>query len=237
LSQEGRQSYRLPAARKAGFHRFKKIYEMERNDGHVMVQLHWSITSITFPFSLNPACLWDRLRKVDLLNEKVPTLSPDDLILILCVHGAKHHWARMGWICDVAALIQKHKDIDWDKLIERASKVGSRRMLLLGLLLTHKIQNNVLPEFVWQKIHADRVVTSLAEHVTIRLLTEDDFSAVHFPDFYLKLRERFKDKLRSSFYLAYYWMPLSVRDGLRLLFRAGNISFNKLERLMRIGIR
>ncbi|PYY09939.1 MAG: hypothetical protein DMG69_08890 [Acidobacteria bacterium] len=33
------------------------------------------------------------------LNElQVHTLSPEDLLLVLCVHAAKHVWRRLSWV-------------------------------------------------------------------------------------------------------------------------------------------
>ncbi|MCC5639670.1 nucleotidyltransferase family protein [Nostoc sp. CHAB 5844] len=68
--------------------------------------LHWRITPRFFPFELPVADLWQRRQWLSLLNVPVPTLAPEDLLLSLCVHGAKECWGKLKWICDVAELIR-----------------------------------------------------------------------------------------------------------------------------------
>ncbi len=60
-------------------------------------------------------------------------LAPDDLLVALCVHGAKHQWERLSWVRDVAGVLTKWPDIDLDSLLVRASDKGYSRILLLSL--------------------------------------------------------------------------------------------------------
>jgi hypothetical protein len=69
-------------------------YKHERLFRHVadgsMVELHWGIIDRQFSFPLDPEHLWGRLDWVPLGSSTVTTLSPEDLHLILCVHGSVH---------------------------------------------------------------------------------------------------------------------------------------------------
>src|SRR3712207_8653927 len=42
-------------------------------------------------------------------------------LLILCVHGTKHIWGRLSWICDVAELLRTQPDMDWEYVLDRKS--------------------------------------------------------------------------------------------------------------------
>jgi hypothetical protein len=75
----------------------------------------------------------------------VLTLSPEDLILFLCVHGAKHEWDQLIWVCDVAETIRAYPGLDWTTVQQRAAETGSLRMLQLGLFLAHEIAGVGLP--------------------------------------------------------------------------------------------
>jgi hypothetical protein len=116
----------------ARFPRLLKVYELLSADAQVLVELHWALTSATFFFPLNPASLWTRLETVSLLGTPVRSLAPEDLLLILCVHGAKHFWSRLGWICDVAAVLRVAPQLDWERCLAQASRLGGKRMLALG---------------------------------------------------------------------------------------------------------
>jgi hypothetical protein len=200
------QGYRWPDGRPpARFPRLLKVYELVSPDGHVLVELHWALTSATFFFPLDSALLWTRLETVSLLETPVRSLAPEDLLLILCVHGAKHHWSRLGWICDVAALLRVTPQLDWARCLAQASRLGGTRMLALGLSLAHTLLDAGFPEAVWRWIQTEPVVPWLVAQVRAGLFaaTAHPQEAWDHPTFYLGLRERLWDRLRCVLYLAY----------------------------------
>ncbi len=154
LSNGYRRLTQISAAHAAAFHRARKVYELVRQDEKILVELHWAITSWTFFFPLNPAHLWERLETGSLEDTPVRTLAPEDLLLILCVHGAKHYWSRLGWICDVAELLRVHPGLKWTAILLQAKQLGGRRILFLGLFLAHVLLDAELPKEVWKEINA-----------------------------------------------------------------------------------
>jgi hypothetical protein len=58
--------------------------------------------------SLDPKSLWERLEPIDLVGTAVLGLPLEDVLLFLCLHGFKHGWERVGWICDVTELLRVH---------------------------------------------------------------------------------------------------------------------------------
>ena len=187
------------------FPRLRRVYEFVSADGQVLVELHWAITSSTFYFPLDPACLWEHCDTVSMLGTPVRTMAPEHLLLILCVHGAKHHWERLAWICDVAALLRAYPEMDWGQILKQAERLGSMRMLLLGLLLAHTLLEAPLPKDTQQRLHIDPVLASLAAQVCTILFHDASRSlcAVDRPMFYLRLRERLPDRFRCCCYLVY----------------------------------
>ena len=62
------------------------------------VELRWGFTNGDVPFPINVGELLRRQRQVGLGGGTVGTLDDFDLLLVLCVHGAKHYWNRLEWI-------------------------------------------------------------------------------------------------------------------------------------------
>ena len=188
LSNGYQRLTQISAAHAAAFHRARKVYELVRQDEKILVELHWAITSWTFFFPLNPEHLWERLETGSLEDTPVRTLAPEDLLLILCVHGAKHYWSKLGWICDVAELLRVHPGLKWTALLLQAKHLGGRRILFLGLFLAHVLLDAELPKEVWKEINADPVVPRLAAKVQTRLFARNhaQLSAVNDAAFYLK---------------------------------------------------
>jgi hypothetical protein len=113
------------------FFRYHRVCELLSADGHVLVDLHWILTSWTFYFPWELARMWDRCTQVTLLGTPTHTLAPEDLLLYLCAHGAKHHWQRLAWSCDMAALLRTY-ELEWGRLLDQEDQTGGRRMLGRG---------------------------------------------------------------------------------------------------------
>ena len=113
--------------------------------------------------------LWDRLESVDLLGEKIELPSLESHLMALCLHGSKHLWTRLGWVCDIAALLHSGRPLDWERVLCGAQTWGSERVLLLGLLLAHDLLHADLPPEVLLRIRARPEIAVLAQCARKRL--------------------------------------------------------------------
>ena len=168
------------------------------HDAGTVVELHWAFVQRYFTFPLDPEPLWDRAKPISWGSTAILNLAPEDLLLFLCVHGTKHCWERVAWICDVAELLRVHQDLAWDVVMAQADALGSRRMLLLGLFLAGKWLGAPLPEAIWQRVQADQTVRGLAVRVGDRLFREGEISGAVKCFFHLRARERLRDRIRYS---------------------------------------
>jgi hypothetical protein len=172
------------------------------NEANVYVDLHWDIAPRCFSFGLDPDRLWDRLQPLALNGRRLMTLSVEDLLLILCLHGFMHFWDRLGWICDVAGLIELQENIDWDLLVDNSIRRGNRRVLSLGLFLARELLDAPIPPEVWSRAPADATVTRIAEQVRDQLFAQShNGGIVEEARLHLSMRERKRDKLKAFFRL------------------------------------
>lgn len=186
------------------FFRFEREYWLTHKDLPIDVELQWQLMPKQFPFPLDVESLRGRLQEAQVGGTSVLTISPEDLLLILCVHGAKHFWERLHWICDVAEVVEAYCGMDWERVIEEATARGSDRMLSLGLFLANDLLGAELPEEVLRIVHSDPVVRTLAGEVCGWLFQGVDGSrgvleGSEFHPFHFRVRRRLRDKLR-------YWM-------------------------------
>jgi hypothetical protein len=208
LASGYRPLYPQPAEQEAAYYALRKVYELVRQDGRVVVELHWAITSRTFPFPLDPASLWAEAENVSLEGTPVRNLGPEDLLLVLSVHGAKHHWGKLMWICDIAEVVRSYADkVDWSRLRTRARSLGATRILALALFLARDLLGAAVPEDVWRRVQAEPKVAWLAGEVKSVLFSGGGtLMAVERPAFYIQLRERAQDRMRCRAYLGYRLM-------------------------------
>ena len=138
--------------------------QFTKDNRQLIVELHWEVAPHLFASTVQGDALWSNLVPFKLNDTQVRTLSADDLLFSLCVHGSRHLWERLGWICDVAELISRHS-LNWATLLERAAKADSERMFLLGLYLAQQLLQTQLPAEVARRCEADNRLAPLAANI------------------------------------------------------------------------
>ena len=180
--------------------------QFSRDNRRLIIELHWEVAPHLFASSVSAEHIWQNLGSIDVLGTEVKTLSPDDLLFSLCVHGSRHLWERLSWICDVAELLRRHS-FNWAKLLERAETADCERMFLLGIHLAHELLDAPLPDEVRQRCDSDEQLKALAANVVEHLFN----GTTHVP---ATSREIFKYNIRvrktlfsRARYLAYMFRP------------------------------
>jgi len=100
-----------------------------------------------------------------LAGAEVPDMSPEINLLVLCMHGSKHVWSRLIWICDVAELLDSSSGLDWKEITREAKQSGLWRTLALGVLLAHQVAGAAVPPAVLQRFESDAAARNLARHI------------------------------------------------------------------------
>jgi hypothetical protein len=131
----------------------------------IHLDLSWEVAPLYFPVHFDAEILWSRLEKARIAQREVPSLSTENLLLFLCVHGAKHAWASLKWICDVAWLLDCSPEIDWQAALSHARRVECERALLLGLALAGELLEAPLPAMVGDAMGRDRDLRPLVARV------------------------------------------------------------------------
>jgi hypothetical protein len=129
------------------------------------VELHWDILPRYCGLHFDRTGWFARRQTVTLTSAAVPSLSPEDLLLVLCVHGAKHGWERLMWITDVAALLHTQPALEWDLVIRQADEAGVRRLLLLGLGLAERLLDAAPPAGLMSEARRDPHVRCMIDEV------------------------------------------------------------------------
>lgn len=181
-------------------------YLFFNDDGTVELGLHWDVTPAYFSPHFDTTPLWGRLGKTRLGGGNYYSLSPEDTLLVTCVHNSRHCWERLGWITDISEFIRTRGEMDWGEIFERTQTVETERMLLLGLFLANTLLGAPLPEEVRKRVMAERKVGSLAEFVMGRLFSYSNgqTSGPGYLLFQLRMRDRLRDKLGDCLRTAIY---------------------------------
>jgi hypothetical protein len=140
-------------------------YTFVREAGRLVVEIHTEETLRYFPAPLDLDSMSERMETLTLDGREVQVFSAEQALPLLCVHGSKHFWERLAWICDIAELTQVPRGVDWDAALANAERLGAGRMMLLGLALAQDLLGASLPLEISRRVKADSVAQSLAAQV------------------------------------------------------------------------
>lgn len=97
------------------------------------VEIHWKFNYESYNFNFEE--MWAEKSEVTLAGVRIYILNQEENFLYLVFHGAKHMWARVKWLCDIAELI-KNDSLDWDYISRRAKKLGIEHLFSQTLILS-----------------------------------------------------------------------------------------------------
>ena len=182
--------------------------QFARDEGRLMVELHWRIAPRLFAPGFGAEDLWSKLKTINLKGLELKSVPVEELLMTLCVHGARHLWERLSWVTDVAALISATDEIRWTHLLAMAQRTQTERILLVGLQLAKQLLNAELPPEISQAIADDAMVAMLVETLTNRICApEADKSFQKTFKYQLQMRSGWSARLR------YCGFAMSPTDG------------------------
>jgi hypothetical protein len=167
-------------------------------NGLFLVELHWAFTYEHWGVPLDLGAMQHNLESIVLAERTIAVLPDLESLLILCIHGTKHAWSRLVWICDIAEMLRRKHAMDWTTLLAQADALRLRRILYLGLFLAGELLQAPIPQDVWRRIQKDLVVRELAAQVRNRLFVPRTAAATEFDPqkFRLQTREHWRDRFR-----------------------------------------
>lgn len=139
-----------------------------------IVELHTELTLRHFPQRPRLDELAARRVTIALPGGEVPTFGVEDGLTLLCVHGSKDFWERIGWVTDIAEMVRRHAGLDWDAARRVAEGFGAGRMLDLGLLVAMDALDAPVPREMLRRARQDAEVTRIATEIEHRLLNRDE---------------------------------------------------------------
>jgi hypothetical protein len=136
----------------------------------------------------------------------VSSLSPEDLLLVLCLHAAKHLWMRLIWVCDIAETLRS-QTMDYSVVFSRARELGIARILGVSFWLAKNVLGAVLPQPAQKLVASDAQIEILGEQFVERLASDAtyDFESTEYYRLVLGLREQRRDQCRYLWRLL--WTP------------------------------
>lgn len=174
--------------------------------GNNLVELQWALVPYFYSVELPVEELLGRAGRIVVCGWDAPCLSPEDSLLVLCLHAGKHIWTRLLWLVDIAETLRS-QTIEYKVVFSRARALGITRILGVSFWLVKNVLGEELPRLANEMMEADPRVAMLGREFAARLArgATYDFETKEYFLLTLKLRDRFSDRCRYLWRLI--WTP------------------------------
>ncbi|MGB8731505.1 MAG: nucleotidyltransferase family protein [Candidatus Sulfotelmatobacter sp.] len=203
--------------------------------GKNLLELQWALQPRFYAVDFDMDGLFERSENATVAGRSMRTPSPEDLLLVLSVHAAKHVWGRLIWLCDIVQIV-KREDLNWDWVRAQAHQLGIERILYVTLLLANRFLSTPIPTPIKNAAMADKAAHGFTEQIAVSV-TEGvcyEERKVEYFRLMMSLRERRADRLRFLTRLTFTpgpgeWETVQLPKPLFPLYH--------LVRLARLGVR
>jgi hypothetical protein len=181
----------------------------QRDAGRTLVELHWGIAPRSFAVRFDGNAVWRRLEPMSLQGARVLMPCAEELLLMLCVHGARHSWDKLEGVSSIAALVRREPELDWGHVWQSAGEMHCRRMLVFGLLLADRLFDVPVPPQA-DPIRRSRGLLAMIDNVVLAMASDRRPSPTlaHRVVFQLRLKDSRTDQMRHCLRLASTTTPV-----------------------------
>jgi len=188
-----------------------------------LIELQWQIVPRFYSIATSMESLFKRSAESDFEGMRVRTLCNEDLMVVLCVHAAKHQWSQLGMVRDIATLAQL--GLDWQWIMAEARRLGIERIVAVSHELARTLLGLELPKVL--AFHpAILDGEELAADIRKRMsgTEEPDAESIRYFRSMMNLRERWQDRVRFAWRLVSTpsvgdWQAVFLPDGFFPLYR------------------
>lgn len=180
--------------------KFATEHQFINRANNSIIEIKWKFAGDFFSFPSKSDILSNNLIEIDINGFKMKTFSPENQLLVLCIHAGKHSWTRLSWICDISEFIQK-ENINWDETLKKAENLRVKRILLVNLFLAKELFGFEVPTIILDQFDNDKSVKKISLQVKKRIFIDQKYSLSLFEKFFsdIKKRENIFDGIKDSF--------------------------------------
>ncbi len=203
--------------------------------GKNLLELQWALQPRFYAVDFDMGGLFERAVSATIAGRSMKTPSPEDLLLVLSVHAAKHVWGRLIWLCDIAQVLRRD-GLNWDWVRAQAHLLGIERILHITLLLANHFLAMPTPAPIRDAAATDKIALAFTEKIAISIAGRVCYEEhkIEYFRLMMRLRERRADRLRFLTRLTFTpgpgeWETVQLPKPLFPLYR--------LVRLARLGVK
>lgn len=141
------RDYRLGFAQQFG----SRLTYIKENE--VSIDLHWHIADLPYSKYIPISSFWENAISVNIEGVETLILSPEDMLIHLCLHFSGHHYSELFWLVDISETIYCYSEtIDWGLLLEKIRRYRIHSLMRYILRLVKELFEPPMSAFILEHL-------------------------------------------------------------------------------------
>ncbi|MCK4727229.1 MAG: nucleotidyltransferase family protein, partial [Anaerolineales bacterium] len=119
--------------------------------------------------------IWGDAHTTTLYEQQVYLMTPEDLLISVCINSCRKRFFRLKSLCDIAETVRKFPTLDWEQLAEKAASYDCTPIIYTALQVTDCTLGCPVPDGVVRMLKVnparkwllDRTIKLPAEYVAL----------------------------------------------------------------------
>ncbi|MGA8044112.1 MAG: nucleotidyltransferase family protein [Terracidiphilus sp.] len=158
----------------------------------MILELRWRLDFVHPKYSRSIGLDWigSHRQSVQLAGKEIESPDAEATLLLLCMHGCKHRWSRLTWICDVAQLFRSSTHLDRVRIRAEAKEAALRKAFALGMLLARDVAGVGIPSEIVGEFDSFPSVQPLANAMMCNLSEQTGLQQAGSIPYHVRLLDR-----------------------------------------------
>jgi len=134
--------------------------------GSVSIDLQWQLANI------DVGLFWKDAVPVSIEGANALFLSPERLLIHLCLHISSHQYSRLSWLVDISETIHKYsEELDWELFLKESIQHRIHPLVRHVLHLVEEVLVPPIPDYVLERLDScklsffeERLFDALTNH-------------------------------------------------------------------------
>lgn len=136
---------------------FEEDFHFHREADDFHVEIHWAVIQKHLCRHADIRDVWHRVMASSVAGQPILAFLPEDLFIVLCIHGHKHDWKTLKLVADVAWMIEGNQAVDWDVVLRRAQSLKQQHAVLMGCALAESLFGTPISSKLVPYLDSDRI--------------------------------------------------------------------------------
>ncbi len=122
--------------------------------------------------------IWRDGKQVTFRNQSVYIMSPEDLLISLCINSCRKRFFRLKSLCDIAETIRSGPQVNWEELVRKATRYDCNNIVYCALLISDLTLGCKLPSDLLARLNVHPGRATLIQTLSRLLLRVSSFSSL-----------------------------------------------------------